>query len=476
MTVARKLPSEKDIVTWDYAPELAETIAKFQLDDPRLALREAGANAFDAERELGLAHQDWRLEITINERMITIEDWGTGIRNYKEFRLQGRHESSSDKAIGRFGLGKLSLLSLGERVLYESNNGKYGMQILMTLKGMTEPEFEAVDTYLNHQGTRITIFELKNVPSIADITNIVRKRFNKLLAKGVHIIINGEEVKHNFKYDLASERRIITLRGGAAVDGWLIADEEGDGKLEVYANDVFIESYPLDPSRAWRGCVNCDGLNLAISRSAVQRETEAFKEFEARLKQEVAKRFKTKGSMIPQGTKSFLDVMRDLLAKYLKQNGWMPARQDLIKARDGDQEKKDLLPDEEGLEQLGEGHKGKNPSDPGNKQNAKELDVNTKAKPKKKDDFKYVETDEKTNRPAIYWIPETPSIIYFNRSHPLQVYYETHRGYQPFMTRYFARIAVQLNPNYKGMSDLEKYNEEDKLFADFLTTTKGFDV
>ena len=80
------------------------------------AIREYIANAWDADAD--------KLEITIDDNLIKIEDWGTGISNFKVFwGVADQHKSAIEfttkygrKPIGRKGLGKLSFAMLGNNI------------------------------------------------------------------------------------------------------------------------------------------------------------------------------------------------------------------------------------------------------------------------------------------------------------------------------------------------------------------------
>src|ERR671925_1536233 len=100
-TTATVYPHE---VGRDLIPELAMRVYSSQLD----SFREAVSNAFDENGQ--------KIVLTISRNKISIEDWGNGIRDYNEFRKFGQASKKSRKdeeVIGEKGLGKLSLLNLG---------------------------------------------------------------------------------------------------------------------------------------------------------------------------------------------------------------------------------------------------------------------------------------------------------------------------------------------------------------------------
>jgi hypothetical protein len=127
-TAATVYPHE---VGRDLIPELAMRVYSSRLD----SFREAISNAFDEDSQ--------KVVLSISNDKIAIEDWGNGIRDYNEFRKFGQaskksrkeeeEEEEEEEVIGEKGLGKLSLLNLGNCVCFETNNGNVGMKFYMTL-------------------------------------------------------------------------------------------------------------------------------------------------------------------------------------------------------------------------------------------------------------------------------------------------------------------------------------------------------
>src|ERR671929_1690971 len=136
----------------DLIPELATRVYSSQLD----SFREAISNAFDEDSQ--------QVALTITENKIVIEDWGNGIQDYDEFRKFGQASKKARKGevIGEKGLGKLSLLNLGNVVCFETNNGNKGMKFYMTLNGFSSPIYNKTTAFVSHVGTRITITKLAN--------------------------------------------------------------------------------------------------------------------------------------------------------------------------------------------------------------------------------------------------------------------------------------------------------------------------
>src|SRR3972149_2009381 len=84
------------------------------------AIREYVCNGWDADAD--------RLEITITEELLRIEDWGTGITDFNQFwGVADQHKAEIEltpkfkrKPIGRKGLGKLSFSMLGDSIEVET--------------------------------------------------------------------------------------------------------------------------------------------------------------------------------------------------------------------------------------------------------------------------------------------------------------------------------------------------------------------
>ena len=84
------------------------------------AIQEFIVNAWDADSD--------KVKISITPEQFIIEDWGTGIDNFKQFWEIGNQSKSSvkftpkfkRKPIGWRGLGKLSFSKLGSKIIVET--------------------------------------------------------------------------------------------------------------------------------------------------------------------------------------------------------------------------------------------------------------------------------------------------------------------------------------------------------------------
>src|SRR5918912_1540505 len=155
---------------------------------PLDAFREAISNAFD--------ENSTKVALSLRSDKIVIEDWGNGIKDYDEFRKFGQASKKvrEGEVIGEKGLGKLSLLNLGNVVCFETNNGNKGMKFYMTLSGFSSPIYNKTTAFVSHAGTRITITKLANAPQIEELTAYLKKAFGLRLAQGATISINDQVI------------------------------------------------------------------------------------------------------------------------------------------------------------------------------------------------------------------------------------------------------------------------------------------
>ena len=245
----------------DLIPELATRVYSSQLD----SFREAISNAFDENSK--------QVALSIRKDRIVIEDWGNGIKDYDEFRKFGQASKklrSGGEVIGEKGLGKLSLLNLGNSVCFETNNGRVGIRFHMNMAGFSKPEFgKNKASFVNHKGTRITITDITNrVEEIIGIVAYLKKVFSLRLAQGAKIMINAEHLKPKSTLD-PSEMPLFTLSKSIEVTGNLKEDKDGKGVADVYIDHVFVTSLEVDTRRSFSGWVNCNALTPETSRNNI---------------------------------------------------------------------------------------------------------------------------------------------------------------------------------------------------------------
>jgi hypothetical protein len=258
----------------DLIPELATRVYSSQLD----SFREAVSNAFDEDSK--------QVALDITKDRIVIEDWGSGIKNYDEFRKFGQASKKSRKGevIGEKGLGKLSLLNLGSTVRFETNNGSIGMRFYMTLAGFSKPEYgKAGSSLLSHKGTKITITKLANAVDTSEVTSYLRKTFGLRLVRGASITINAEPVKPRFAFDPKEMILFRLSRHNVNVTGNVRFSEDGKGAVDVYIDHVFVTSLEVDTRRKFEGWINCNALTPETSRNNIV-QNEIYKEFAVQLR------------------------------------------------------------------------------------------------------------------------------------------------------------------------------------------------
>lgn len=468
-------PNDNDLKPFKFGPSFGGKLAISMFSDVKLAIREAIANGLDAETEINAPE---RIEITIDKQrgVIAFEDWGAGLtqENLSRF-LENGVDTYNEQRIGFFGVGKLSLTALGERVRYYSNNGKFGVTLLlMRERGISDPPiYGAVDEYLNHRGTKIVIEEVNDDLTEQDIINKIKERFSlRVIKRKTKITVNDKLVTPQFKFNPADEKHIQTMTGGHKITGQLLANDEGDGGVDVFVKGIMVAHLIVDPTRAFYGWVNCDVLPIDITRNGFRINEKTYKEFLSRM-QEEAKKFKKKDIEVSVSTSQILHNLLDMLSSYLRENNFLPVAPKLFPNAKGDEETPFMKPDEEGLQSVGDG-KGEGSDNTGSSQPSQETDDKQKAIERKHKGLRFVPTKDGMSKPAIYWLSSWPVDIYINQTHPLTVAFfsERKRGKNLFAMRYFARIAVQINPQIAQLTEEERFVEEDRIYFEFLKRAK----
>jgi hypothetical protein len=257
----------------DLIPELAMRVYSSHFD----SFREAISNAFDENSQ--------KVVLSISDDKIVIEDWGSGIQDYDEFRKFGHASKKSRKGevIGEKGLGKLSLLNLGDIVCFETNNGNTGMKFYMTLEGFTSPIYKKdTNAFILHRGTKITITKLATTtPDMEDLTAYLKKAFSLRLAQGAKIILNNQSIKPRLSLDPKEEFLFELTKvkdGDVNVTGNLKAADDGRGIVDLYVDHVFVTSLEVDTRRKFDGWVNCNALTPETSRNNIV-QNGIYKEF-----------------------------------------------------------------------------------------------------------------------------------------------------------------------------------------------------
>lgn len=247
---------------------------------PLESYREAISNALDEGSR--------KIEIQNSIKEIIVEDYGEGIKDIEDFRMFGQAAKAGlgGEIIGEKGLGKLSLLRLANNVVFRSNNGEIGYNIMMTPQYF-DCDMKSANKFLNHLGTQVIIENPKDVPPIDELSSYLKKTFGLRIAKGAEIILNGVKLQSKSKID-AKEDLLFRLKGGFDATGNIKQDKKGRGTLDLYIKHVFVSTILVDPERKFSGWVNCNLLTPTTSRNDVVRN-EQFLNFLDHLKQYVTK-------------------------------------------------------------------------------------------------------------------------------------------------------------------------------------------
>jgi Histidine kinase-, DNA gyrase B-, and HSP90-like ATPase len=321
----------------EFGPGVLDELSTKLYKNPLAALREAVSNSFDAmspyEMEI-----DPKIKIYTNllpDGDIIIEDWGTGIENYQNFKTispgkkQVKDEISSyhkvnEKIIGQKGMGKLSFLNLSneKRVEFFSNNEQLGMHIVMTMDGFTV-EYKNSLLILPHRGLKVVIKRAKHI-SEARLIDMLSKTFAIRLARRAKVFVNGKQVHKPEGFD-PHQFKLFDLEDGIPVYGHLKhVEKPKPNNIAIFVKRVFVEDIYKDTFMV-EGWLNCDHLEPRTDRDGLLEGSELYVEFYKELMQYLEenfeKRSESKDRVVKSGKdleKMFVDVIRTIL--YLDPN------------------------------------------------------------------------------------------------------------------------------------------------------------
>jgi hypothetical protein len=459
----------------DLIPELAMRVYSSPFD----SFREAIANAFD--------ENSYRVVLSISDAKIVIEDWGNGIKDYDEFRKFGQasKKSRTGEVIGEKGLGKLSLLSLGKVVCFETNNDNESMKFYMTMEGFSSPTYNKnTMTFVSHRGTRITITKPIKIHQIDELRAYLQKAFGLRLARGATIIINNESIRPKFTASTGSEQFLFNLTKvkedahEAKVTGNLKASEAGKGIIDLYIDHVFITSLEVDTKRKFAGWVNCNALTPETSRNNIVQNT-IYKEFIHLLRQYTS-RFALREISIDGHKLTLSRELNVLLKNYLKDMRiHVHARSSINSYKNSVDHKSPTFQssDQKGGDSVLEDSKGTlsvahevldgsmNP--PVKREKHQEDNRSSIA-------VRWEFADLGNEKEPIYFVP--PNIIYCNTSNDLYKFaMEKNRLYGPTWIRmlpYLARVAVAMNVKSCALTVEQINNRIDEATRYFLKQKK----
>lgn len=424
--------------------------------------REAISNALDEGTD--------KVEIQASNQEIIVEDWGRGIHDVENFSKFGEASKAGlgGEIIGQKGLGKLSLLRFGDKVNFRTNNGEYGIDIIMTPKDF-EYNIGSVNKFLDHQGTRIIIPNPKGVPPTDDLSNYLKKSFGLRIAKGTQIILNGVKLDASSKIE-PNEKFLFRLTGGKTdVTGNLKEDKKGHGNADIYIRHVFVCSVLVDPERRFSGWVNCNELIPTTSRNDVVRDNDVgvFYDFLDHLKQYVRK-FPKVEEEITKDEELLGNELNKMLKNYLSEIKLLPQGMVLI------------------------GHGNENALD---KQDRIKTEKITKKIPEGEEEPEYIRihTSRKTNKPikrtvktdyGIMWVDQNignekepmffvePNMVIRNRTNDIYKFLIKNKsslGSKPIRAfPYLARVAVSMNKESSKLNREQLFLEMDRAIRYFL--------
>lgn len=421
------------------------------------SFREAISNCLDEGSK--------RIEISTSHSRVVVEDWGKGIEDLEKFRTFGDYAKSKregGETIGMKGLGKLSLLRMGRTVSFKTNNGRFGIDIVMTPQFL-DANMGGKEEYLTHQGTRVEIENPEEVPRNDDLADYLKQCFGLRIASGTEIILNGTPLKS--KVD-KTERFLLRLKGGIDVTGNIKQKKKGHGSLDVYVKHVFVTSILVDPERTFGGWVNCNELIPTTARNELVKD-KTYNDFIVHLKKYVT-RFPKKEEQLGRQEIQLGNQLSKLMKNYLKDMKLLP---------------KGSIPHGKGRELTNTTIDYKK---------TKRKKTNKKEKDKTPEYLK-LHTTTKTNKPirrttqtnyGIMWIDQDygnekeplffvePNIIVKNRTNAL---YEFALKNKPSLgpkwlrlLPYLSRVAVSLNPKFKNLNGEQTNLEVDNAARYFL--------
>ena len=285
------------------------------------SIREYVANAWDADAD--------RLEITLADNYLKIEDWGTGISSFKLFwGVADQHKSGivltpkfKRKPIGRKGLGKLSYMMLGNKISVETRTAykaEYSDADFSNMKFDVFPR-NKIGEVLNHKGTQITIRDLKVEIKKDDLIKYLKENLYGLILPiacpehPMKIFVNGEKVSPS-NVD-GNSGTIVTSFG----EIYFNLKPSKTSKIDALFRGVKVKEVNPAPTHPARGYFNVEWIIPTPDRSNFTDSEEA-RLFYAEIKKYILKHVPSKNEDAPKDleksmrelSKLFDDILRDL--------------------------------------------------------------------------------------------------------------------------------------------------------------------
>jgi len=302
---------------------IIEEVAKYPkaLD----AVREYVCNGWDADAD--------RLDITISDELLRIEDWGTGISNFDLFwNVADQHKAEIEftpncyrKPIGRKGLGKLSFSMLGNSIEVETrtaSKAEYSVADFDSMDFEVYPR-EKIDEVLHHKGTQITIRGLKIHFSKEEVIQYIKESLYGLIlpiASKNHpmkVFVNGEKVTPS---PFSGDNGIISTEFG---DIFCTLNPAKTGKIDALYRGVKVREVNPAPTHPARGYFDVDWVTPTPDRSNFTETKESVKFF-AEIKKYILRNIPSKNEVSPRDLEKSLRDISKLFDQILRDLGMLP--------------------------------------------------------------------------------------------------------------------------------------------------------
>lgn len=288
-------------------------------------IREYIANAWDADAE--------RLEITVNDNSIRIEDWGSGITNYKVFwGVADQHKASIEltprfqrKPIGKKGLGKLSFMMIGNKISVETRTSYKAEFSVADFKKMKYEVFPRTrsNEALPHKGTQITITELKTELKKDEIIKYIKENLYGLILpissehNQMKVFVNGEKITPtNFS---GTHGTISTPFG----DIYCNLAPAKTAKIDLLYRGVKVREANPAPTHPARGYFNVEWVTPTPDRSNFTDSEEA-RLFYVEIKKYILKHIPSRNEESPKELEKTLKEVSKLFDEILRDLGMLP--------------------------------------------------------------------------------------------------------------------------------------------------------
>lgn len=287
-------------------------------------IREYVANAWDADSE--------RLEITVKDNSLSIEDWGSGITNFKVFwGVADQYKAAIEltprfrrKPIGRKGLGKLSFMMLGNKISVETRTSfkaEYSDADFNKMKFYGYPR-KKINEVLSHRGTQITITELKTELHKDEIIKYIKENLYGLILpiasdKPMIIFVNQEKVVP--KRFSGTPGTISTALG----DIYSNLIPAKIAKIDLLYRGVKVREANPAPTHPAKGYFNVDWVTPTPDRSNFADSEEA-RLFFVEIKKYVLKHIPVKNEDAPRDLEKTLKEVSKLFDQILRDLGLLP--------------------------------------------------------------------------------------------------------------------------------------------------------